>query len=144
MDEVDRIFVSINSQRGIGSAVIACLYTGRDLPPHCAPMPRLPKPVSGMILDESFPFVLARTIESNPAVHDGAIMIGRRPGTLPYHVVGWSYRLYPPRGPRKGEPNRGSAFNSCLAMSSVETIDRVYLISRGGLFRFERNVVKKF
>lgn len=33
----------------------------------------------------------------------------------------------------EAESNRGSAFNSCLAMSSVETVDRVYLISKGGV-----------
>ena len=144
MDEVDRIFVCIDAQRSATSTIIACLYTGVDLPPHCAPMARLPEPVTGMIFDNGFLFVLGRTLELNAAIHDGAIMIGRSVSMLPYYIVGWSYRLFPPQGACKAEPNRGSAFNSCLAMSSVETVDRVYLISRDGVFRFEKGIVNTF
>jgi len=144
MDEVDRIFRCVDGLRGSEATVIGCLYTGPDLPPHCAPMPRMPEPMSGMIFDDGFPSVLERAIERNPAVHDGAIMIGRPTGSLPYRVAGWSYRLFPPRGRSEAEPNRGSAFNSCLAMSSVGVIDRVYLISNVGVFRFEKGEVKRF
>jgi hypothetical protein len=144
MDQVDRIFVCIGAQRSAASTIIACLYTGVDLPPHCAPMPRLPEPVTGMIFDDGFPSVLERTLELNAAIHDGAIMIGRSVSMLPYYIVGWSYRLFPPQGAREAEPNRGSAFNSCLAMSGAETVDRVYLISRDGVFRFEKGIVNTF
>jgi hypothetical protein len=143
MDEVDRIFRCINGLPGIGSAVIACLYTGADLPPYCAPMPRLPNPPAGMIVDEGFPLVVAHMLTSNPALHDGAIMIGRRESGLAYRVEGWSYRLFPPQGACDAEPNRGSAFNSSLAMSSVETVDRVYLISKGGVFRFKKSTAEE-
>jgi hypothetical protein len=33
------------------------------------------------------------------------------------------------------EPNRGSAFNSCIAMSLVDRIDGLYLISKLGIER---------
>jgi hypothetical protein len=143
MDEIDRIFLQIDEQRGVISAVIACLYTGRDLPAYCAAMPRLPEPRVGMIFNEDFSSLLERVLAINPAVHDGAIMIGRTAAAMAYHIVGWSYRLYPPDSRYVAEPNRGSAFNSCLAMSGVETIDRVYLISKGGVFRFEKGALKK-
>jgi hypothetical protein len=69
--------------------------------------------------------------------------IGRSLSRLPYYIVGWSYRLFPPQGACEAEPNRGSAFNSCLAMSSVETVDRVYLISKGGVFRFKKSTAEE-
>jgi hypothetical protein len=140
MDEVDRIFVCIDAQRSATSTIIACLYTRIDLPPHCAPMPRLPEPVTGMIFDNGFPSVLGRTLELNAAIHDGAIMIGRSVSMLLYYIIGWSYRLFSPQGACKAQPNRGSAFNSCLAMSSVDTVDRVYLISKGGVFQFKKSI----
>jgi hypothetical protein len=143
MDKVDRILLRIDEQHGAASTIIVCLYTGPGLPPHCAPMPRVPEPLVGMIFDDRFPAVVAGTLASNPAVHDGAIMIGRRSSAFAYHVVGWSYRLYPPQGPSEAEANRGSAFSSCLAMSGIGMIDRVYLISKGGALRFEKNAVKR-
>jgi hypothetical protein len=143
MDEIDRIVLRADGQRGMRSALIACLYTGRHLPDYCAAMPRLPEPPVGMVFNEGFPSLLGRTLADNPAVHDGAIMIGRTAAAMVYHIVGWSYRLYPPEGQCAAEPNRGSAFNSCLAMSGVETIDRVYLMSSGGLFRFEKGAAEK-
>jgi hypothetical protein len=143
MDEVDRIILRVDEQQDAASTIIVCLYTGPGLPPHCAPMPRVPEPLAGMLFDDRFPAVVAAALASNPAVHDGAVMIGRRSSAFAYRVVGWSYRLYPPRGPGEAEANRGSAFNSCLAMSSLEMIDRVYLISKGGVFGFEKNAVKR-
>lgn len=144
MDEVDRIFACIDAQRKAASAIIACLYTGADLPAYCAPMPRSPEPEAGMIFDDKFSSVLRRALELNPAVHDGAVMIGRSMSMVPYYITGWSYRLFPPRGACEAEPNRGSAFNSCLAMSNIGMIDRVYLISKDGVFRFEKSQVKRF
>ena len=63
-------------------------------------------------------------------------MIGRVDSAEPYRVLGWSFRLFPPEAVVKGPANRGSAFNSCLAMSIIPRIDCVYLISRTGTFVF--------
>ena len=46
-------------------------------------------------------------------------MVGRRNRNEPYQIVGWSFRLFPHFTVAQGPPNRGSAFNSCLSMSSV-------------------------
>jgi hypothetical protein len=51
---------------------------------------------------------------------------------------GLSSQLDEKRGSRH-EPNRGLTFNRCLAISSVDTVDQVYLISKGGVFRFKKS-----
>ena len=100
-------------------------------------MPRLPAPRIGIILSESFGFYLHEAIAMNEAVHDGAIMLGREFSEKEYYVTGWSFRLFPPPTLSAQEPNRGSAFNSCLAMSCVAKVDRLYLINRSATIRFE-------
>jgi hypothetical protein len=142
MDEIDTIFLRVRDQAAVTSPVIGCLYTGRMLPRYCSPMPRFPEASIGMILDENFQAILARSLAMNPAIHDGAIMIGRSGEGEDYRIVGWSYRLFPPEGNCRTEPNRGSAFNSCLAMSRVESVDRVYLVSKGVAMRFENGMIK--
>jgi hypothetical protein len=142
MDKIDAIFLRVRDQAAVTSPVIGCLYTGRALPRYCSPMPRVPEPSIRMILDENFQAILAWSLTMNPAVHDGAIMIGRPEEKEDYRIVGWSYRLFPPEGTYRTEPNRGSAFNSCLAMSRVESVDGVYLVSKGVAVRFENGTIK--
>ena len=64
-------------------------------------------------------------------------MCGRISSDDEYEMIGWSYRLYPP--PHQGVflANRGSAFNSSLAMSFVNTVDRVLYWSSGMGWCFE-------
>lgn len=52
-------------------------------------------------------------------------------------IAGWSHRLHPP-AVNTTVPNKGSAFNSCAAMSCVPGVDALYLISRDGIFAFCR------
>jgi hypothetical protein len=96
-----------------------------------------------MAFDINFSSVFGQALAATPAVHDGAILIGREKASDVYHVVGWSYRLFPPPSPAAAEPNRGSAFNSCLAMSNVEAIDRIYLASAAGIFIFRQGCVSR-
>jgi hypothetical protein len=91
-----------------------------------------------MLLDDNFRIILAQTIAQNPAVHDGAVMIGRQREGDVYRIIGWSYRLFPPPVDALVQPNRGSAFNSCIAMSLVSQVDRVYLFSKAEMLRFEQ------
>lgn len=104
-------------------------------------MPRQPAPPLGMIFDESFPAILAEARGVNPAVHDGAVMVGR-PGSAAgrYTIAGWSYRLFPGECDVRAEDNRGSAFNSCVAMSTTEGVDALYLISGAGIVRCVRGI----
>jgi len=99
-------------------------------------MPRTPAPTSGMQFDETFTEHFSKALEQNPSVHDGAIMIHRLTSTDTYWVAGWSYRLFPPPIASAAPPNRGSAFNSCLAMSEVGSVDALYLLAASGIWRF--------
>ncbi len=137
MDAVDQIFRTLGRRPERSVPVIGCLYTGSTLPSSCAPMPRCPVPATGMLLDVSFPCTLEKAVAENPAVHDGAVMVGRRDRSDPYRVAGWSFRLFPAPAGGETEDNRGSAFNSCLAMSLVPDVDRLYLVSGAGVLRFE-------
>lgn len=138
MDSPDRVFQQMLADRHLESTLIVCFYTGFALPPRCAPMPRSPAPSTGTLFDRTFPSMVARAQQENPAVRDGAIMAGRSHPTERYTLTGWSFRLFPDPLATTAEPNRGSAYNSCLAMSAVATVDFVYLLSGGGLFCFEK------
>ena len=99
-------------------------------------MLRSPSPKTGEVFDATFPKHLAVALALNPAVHDGAVMIGRDNTATPYRITGWSYRLFPNNTEAKQEANRGSAFNSCLAMSTVAGVDRLYFVTGGTAYRF--------
>ena len=138
MDASDRIFLDISAGQGEPGTVMACLFTGGQFPPFCSPMLRDPSPAVGMGWDQAFRSVLDDVLALNPSIHDGAVMVGRRTVEARYRILGWSFRLFPPDSTYSAQPNRGSAFNSCLAMSNVASVDCVYLQSIGGVFRFER------
>lgn len=129
MDQIDVLFEAVAKQKLAHGPTLGCLYTGDAFPPHCAPMPRSPIPNVGMLFDESFPEMLKAAIGLNPAIHDGAVMIGRTSSAEAYRIRGWSFRLFPPDIAISGEPNRGAAYNSCLAMSAIAGVDKLYLVS---------------
>lgn len=117
--------------------IIVCMYTGLQVPDYCAKMPREPEPPVGEIFEHDFPKSYARALIINRSVHDGAVMVGRRFINDDYRIIGWSFRLFPAPPKITIELNRGSAFNSCLAMSFVQSVDNVYLISKGSLLSIE-------
>lgn len=141
MNNPDLIFGSLFRAPDFPLPIIACFYTGPTAPPYTAAMQRMPEPHLGAQFNRDFPELLSQALVENPAVHDGAIMLGRRNVEEPYRVTGWSYRLFPPKA---GDDviNRGSAFNSCLAMSVQSSVDNLYLISKDGIFRFVEGTVK--
>jgi len=141
MDASDRIFLDISAGQGVPGTVMACLFTGGPFPPFCSPMPRNPSPAVGIGWDHAFRSVLADVLAFNPSIHDGAVMVGRRTVEASYRILGWSFRLFPPDSTYSAQQNKGSAFNSCLAMSNVASVDCVYLQSIGGVFRFERGEI---
>jgi hypothetical protein len=99
-------------------------------------MPREPSPPIGQPIDQDFGDTIRAAIELNASVHDGAIMASVRDSS--YVVTGWSFRLFPPDFRGAKVPNKGSAYNSCLAMSAVEGVVRVYLVSKHGAWRFQQ------
>lgn len=143
MDETDQVFASVAERQAGYAPTIACLYTGAAPPSSCAPMLRSPEPAVGQVLDSAFADHLAAALAVNAAVHDGAVMLGRECVTSLYLVCGWSYRLFPACTAVNQEPNRGSAFNSCQAMSAVPGVDRVYLVAHGSVYRFENGSVEQ-
>ncbi|MDB5375883.1 MAG: hypothetical protein JWR00_329 [Rubritepida sp.] len=124
------------SNRPDWPGLMLCFYTGKVVPDFCAPMPRVPTPPVGTVFDETFVEHYRSAIDLNPAIHDGAVLIGREQIFDRYMICGWSMRLYPPPGNSTPAPNRGSAFNSCLEMSDVGSVDRLYLLSAGQFIRF--------
>ena len=136
MDSIDKILLRMVPNGTGGATVIVCLFTGSAPPSHCAPMPRNPAPQTGMPFDATFSDVFARATRQNPAIHDGAVMVGRRSVSASYEIVGWSFRLFPEAGPVEGLANHGSAFNSAQAMSCVPTVDAVYWVSGKDIYRF--------
>jgi hypothetical protein len=100
-------------------------------------MPRDPSPAIGARLGPGFISSYRAALLRNPAVHDGAVLLGRPSLKEPYRVTAWSMRLYPPPVAQLTEFNRGSAFNSCLEMSCVREVDCMYLVTVGHLIRFE-------
>jgi hypothetical protein len=135
MVSLDNIFRAIRPSLGT-TCLIACLYTGTRKPASCAPMLRSPLPGLGAPLDRLFGSAVAAACVLNSAIHDGATLFERGPDGM-YRVSGWSYRLFPPENGLTPVENRGSAFNSCLAMSVVKGVDRLYLVRPGTLCRFE-------
>lgn len=87
-----------------------------------------------------------RAVQQDPQSHPylrGTInpqtmQVKRPDSSLPYLIDGWPYRLMArrPEG-LKGAPNKGSAYNSCLATSACPGVDGVVLLSRGRVVMFE-------
>jgi hypothetical protein len=140
---IDDVFRKMAGRHRAEGTLIVCFYTGDTLPSSCAAMPRSPAPATGVPFDQNFPKLLAQAIATNPAVHDGATMVGRSHPSDVYVVTGWSFRLFPDAAKTDAEINRGSAFNSCFAMSFVRSVDCVYLLSGSDLFRFEGGAMLK-
>lgn len=98
-------------------------------------MPREPLPDTGQTFDESFSNILKQAIAENSSIHDGAIILSSEAAGNTYSIAGWSYRLHPPLIVST-IANKGSAFNSCLAMSTMQEIDAVFLVTRDIIYRF--------
>lgn len=141
MDNIDKIFREFALGHTSNAPVIVCLCTGVAPFANSAPMPRQPEPKVGMPLDGAFDQHYCTALSVNPAIHDGAIMVARRDPKDLYRVVGWSYRLFPPDVHVPLIVNRGSAFNSSLAMSIVPGVDRVFLVTAYSATRFARGKV---
>lgn len=141
MQQIDQIFLGLTTGDAGLSPIIVCFFTSTGAVAFCESMARAPAPEVGMLFDGDFQNQRLAALTRNPAVHDGAILVGRASDTEPYRIVGWSQRLFPPHGTGDAPPNRGSAFNSCLAMSEVLSVDCVYMVSKGEAFRFVNGIV---
>jgi hypothetical protein len=121
-----------------GHALILCFFNGA-LPANASPMLRTPAPEVGMAYDDSFERMYRNAVALNPSVHDGAILIGRGGGMAGYRIRGWSYRLFSPSR-TNSTANKGSAWNSCLAMSMDEDVEAMVLASGDDLIGLANGV----
>ncbi|MCG2629457.1 MULTISPECIES: hypothetical protein [Bradyrhizobium] len=142
MTGIDEIFRILAGRPAAFDPLICCLYHQNNLPRFAEPMPRDPSPEVGQFLDQNFAETVRAAIAFNEAIHDGAIM-----AAVDHHsrctITGWSYRLFPPPSEIPPPVNKGSAFNSCVAMSLVPGILALYLVSKGTTWRFERGSVNR-
>ncbi|WP_143271037.1 MULTISPECIES: hypothetical protein [unclassified Azospirillum] len=129
MSDIENYILNARGKLPAYHPLIICLYTAPTFPDYCAPMVRIPRPETGIQVDDSLVEVLNSAVNLNAAIHDGAVMVGRISKDEIYKITGWSFRLYPSSLGDVFEPNRGSAFNSCLAMSYVEKVDALYMLS---------------
>ena len=111
--------------------------TGTSLPPCAIPMLRTPPPPTGVEFGAEYFGFLSDVVLMNAAVHDGAAVFVRGDQNSPYLLRDWSCRLFPPDAKVCSLPNRGSAFNSGLAMSVVEQVDTVILRSGSEIWAFK-------
>jgi hypothetical protein len=109
--------------------LLICLYSDVEAPRFTQAMLRDPMPPVGAILNETFADHYKAALKVNSEIHDGAALAQFDPRNKAYAVTEWSHRLFPPSN-QSDIPNRGSAFHSSLAMSQLEEIDAVYLLSR--------------
>jgi hypothetical protein len=141
---LDLIFAAVVEHLNAEVPLIACFYTGIATPSACAPMLRDPEPPIGMEMDGNFAHHFNAALRLNPAVHDGAVLATRNEIADTYRIQGWSYRLFPVPAIGLGEEaNRGSAFNSCLAMSLVDRVDRLYLVTRRTVSCFHAGTARR-
>lgn len=119
-----------------GHTVIVCLFTGELKPAYLEPMTRDPQPPIGLAFDGSFVSIYREQLSQNPALHDGALLVGRATAKRSYRIDGWSMRLFPPPTAASLAANRGSAFASCLRMSAVSGVDGLILASQDEVLKF--------
>ena len=136
LEIIDQVVADgIESSKSYRSGIL-CLINGADALRYVDPMFRKPCPDVGFLLSNDFANHLDQAIQLNPSIHDGAIICQRRAPGGKYFVEAWSMRLLPPKFSSVDFPNRGSAFNSALAMSVVPQVDAIYCWSNGEVWKF--------
>jgi len=125
--------------------VILCFASSEGFPDHCHPMKRIPSVEIGQRFSEKLGRVLREAVDKNSSIHDGAIIFQKEQSSAEYSLMAWSVRLAPPNFASSEKENKGSAYNSSLAMSAVAGIEFVVLINSeticffadGNTFEFE-------
>jgi hypothetical protein len=134
---LDRTFKGLIGRAAGASPLICCVFNQDQWPAYAEPMHRDPLPAIGQPVAGDFGEIVRQATTVNPAVHDGAVMaaLGK---DFTCRIVGWSYRLFPPSGKFQALANKGSAFNSCLAMSAIDGVIGIYLVSGDSAWRFDQ------
>lgn len=135
--DIAAILGRVHREASLPGPLLLYFTSGPFADPCCDPMPRDPLPPTGAALDLDFVDHLIAALSLNPAIHDGAIMFHREDTAAPFRVAGWSHRMRAPIAEGSGQsPNRGSAFNSCLATSARPGVNAACILSRGTITLF--------
>ena len=137
MRTLDIVRSGYHSFRGVGIPEIMIFHTGLHMPEYVSPMPRDPNPNLGVSFGRRYYEVLGNSVEQNQSLHDGAVLFQRQSSYENYALLAWSCRLFPPNARNQVKVhNRGSAFNSCLALSATDQLDLITLFSAKELLVF--------
>ena len=121
----------------VGNGGLVCFITKQTAFSYIDQMPRSPMPPTGNPLSMEFARELKNALSMNSSIHDGAVIFEDESSEGNYKLKAWSCRLLPPSVSNNTHDNRGSAFNSGLAMSAVDGVEFVFYWSQGDLWRFE-------
>jgi len=135
-DEIIKIFKRNKSRH----VIIIVLFTGKNLPKCCTPMPRNPKPKINIPLNNNLSEIYFSALKENPSIKDGVILIQIDCGTP--ILRGFSYRLFPQPLRAFRLKNMGSGYNSSLDFSAVKRVMWVYLINKNGVKKFTKGKEK--
>lgn len=133
MDFIDEIVLRLMPIGTNSATVIVCLFTWKCAAVRLRAHVSVPGTRTGMPFESTFADAFAEATRLDPAVHHGAVMVGRDSASGPY-IAGWSFRLFPQAEGVEGLPNRGSAFNSAQTMSCVPTVDAAYWVSERRIY----------
>lgn len=128
-------------------ALILVLYEGPEHPKYCSSMPRTPKPPDSVSLDltesgSELINIIKNMFENNYAFHDGAIMLQAHEYENSISITGWSFRLYPPESNAQIYANRGSAYNSAIHFSFVESVIRIYCLGENEVILIQNGLTE--
>ena len=127
----------LSSYSDAGGPSLLVFSTGGDFPSYIEPMLREPKPATGQTFGSEYFSSLKECVACNPSIHDGAALFVRECPSSLYTMREWSCRLFPPILATTRVANRGSAFNSGLAISVFEEIDAVLHFSDKSTWVFQ-------
>lgn len=141
--EIDQfIYTAVGMDQFPKSGIVCLLSTISPLK-YIDMMPRTPMPKLEFFIDGDFAKNLIAANKLNPSIHDGAIVAIWEKEKEKYSVRHMSCRLLPPQIGNHSHQNRGSAFNSALAMSNVMQVQKVYFWSNRALHLFESGNLSK-
>lgn len=122
--------------RKFSPTTLLVFHNGDGEPCYAERMLREPTATTGSAFNSNFPRLLERAVSTNPAIHDGAILLNRRANTDGYFIHSWSMRLFPPPTQTDFLANKGSAYWSCLAMSALKNVECTVLIASTEAYEF--------
>jgi len=123
---LDNEIIKLFKSNELENSLIVVLFEGNNFPEYCEPMPIEPNPDINIPIND-FMKIYLDAIKTNPAIHDGAVMVQIDEEPI---IRGWCYRLYPPSFYTLKRKNKGSGYNSSLQYSGVDRVNVVYFTNK--------------